>query len=275
MGLLSSCVHKVSQKRNLVNNRLYQRQTVRCQSNGNRASSVCDLPAPAAQTSAVGTACSRLPWPAVLPGRPHGPIILASLACLSLYSPTPPVIFWRRQPNQSTLVLSTVWATTAVSSPAPCCSLRRPRRHPPPWCSGRSMVNDVHPMAVVLLQPLVFLPQPPKAGPVGSHAPASRGRLYCRGGLAVPILLPPLARPSLHPPTPSVIPLLRLPRLRVVPFLGLTVVHRPSALGATLSTWSTIDFDQKSTVRGEADSWVHGGSKEVPPYYAQNNYSST
>lgn len=37
-------------------------------------------------------ACSRLPWLAVLPGRPHGPIILASLACLSLYSPTPPVI---------------------------------------------------------------------------------------------------------------------------------------------------------------------------------------
>ena len=87
MGLLSSCVHKVYQKRNLVNNRLYQRQIVRCQSNGNRASSVSDLPAPAAQTSAVETACSRLPWPAVLPGRPHVPIILASLAFLSLYSP--------------------------------------------------------------------------------------------------------------------------------------------------------------------------------------------
>ena len=75
MGLLSSCIHNVSQKRNLVNNRLYQRQTVRCQSNGNRASSVPHLPAPAAQTSAVGTACSRLLWPAVLPGRPHSPII--------------------------------------------------------------------------------------------------------------------------------------------------------------------------------------------------------
>ena len=80
VGLLSSCVHNVSQKRNLVNNRLYQRQTVRCQSNGNRASSVSDLPAPAAQTSAVGTACSRLPWPAVLPRRPHRPTILPSLA---------------------------------------------------------------------------------------------------------------------------------------------------------------------------------------------------
>ena len=67
-------------------------------------------------------------------------------------------------------------------------------------------------------------------------------------------------------------PLPRLPQLRVVPFLGLTVVHRPGALG---TAWSTTDFHRKSTVRGEADSWVHGGCKEVPPYYAQNNYSST
>ena len=148
MDLLSSCVHKVSQKRNLANNRLYQRQIVRCQSNGNRASSVSDLPAPAAQTSTVRTACSRLPWPAVLPGRPHGPIILASLACLSLYSPTPPVIFRRRQPNQSTLVLSTAWTATAVSSPAPCRSLHRPRLvHRPgalsaAWSTWST--NDIH-----------------------------------------------------------------------------------------------------------------------------------
>ena len=179
---------KVSQKRNLVNNRLYQRQTVRCQSNGNRTSSVSDLPAPAAQTSAVGTACSRLPWPAVLPGRPRGPIILASLDCLSLYSPTPPVIFRRRQLNQSTLILSTAWAATAMSFPAPCHSLRSPRRRPPPWCSRRGVVNDVHPTAVVLLQPLVFLLQPPKAAPVVPHAPASRSQLCCRRGLAAPTI---------------------------------------------------------------------------------------
>ena len=67
-------------------------------------------------------------------------------------------------------------------------------------------------------------------------------------------------------------PLSRLPQLRVIPFLGLAVVHRPGALG---TAWSTTDFHRKSTVRGEADSWVHGGRKEVPPYYAQNNYSST
>ena len=70
-------------------------------------------------------------------------------------------------------------------------------------------------------------------------------------------------------------PLPRLPRLRVVPFLGLTVVHRRGALGVAWSMWSTTDFHRKSTVRGDTDSWVHGRSKEVPPYYTQNNYSST
>ena len=163
MGLLSSCVHKVSQKLNLVNNRLYQRQTVRCQSNSNRASSVSDLPAPAAQTSAGGTDCSCLSWPAVLPGRPHGSTILTSLPCLSLYSPTPPVIFRR-------------WRSTS--------------------------------------------------------------------------------QPSYSPPHGQ--PLSCLPRLRVVPFIGLAVVHRPVALGAAWSTWSTNDIHRKWTVRGEADKWVHG-----------------
>ena len=52
-------------------------------------------------------------------------------------------------------------------------------------------------------------------------------------------------------------PLPRLPRLRVVPFLGLAVVHRRGALGAV---WSTNDFHRKSTVHGEADSWVHSHS---------------
>ena len=70
-------------------------------------------------------------------------------------------------------------------------------------------------------------------------------------------------------------PLPRLARLRVVPFLGLAVVHRRGALGATWSTWSRNDFHRTWTVRGEADSWVHGRSKEVPPYYVENNDSST
>ena len=102
-----------------------------------------------------------------------------------------------------------------------------------------------------------------------------------------PLLFPPLAKPcgdgSLTPqrtsePSYSSMrghPLLRLPRLRVVPFLGLAIVHRRGALGAAWSMWSTTDFHRKSTVHGEADSWVDRSHKEVPPYYAQNNYSST
>ena len=53
-------------------------------------------------------------------------------------------------------------------------------------------------------------------------------------------------------------PLPCLPRLRVTPFLGLAIVYRLGALGAVWSMWSTTDFHWKSTVRGEADNWVHG-----------------
>ena len=38
---------------------------------------------------------------------------------------------------------------------------------------------------------------------------------------------------------------------------------------AAWSTWSRNDFHRKYIVREEADSWVHGRSKEVPPYYAE------
>ena len=88
------------------------------------------------------------------------------------------------------------------------------------------------------------------------------------------------AIPPLHSPTPPVIlrrrqrsrtsepsyssprvhPLPRLPRLRVVPSLGLAVVHRLGALGAAWSMWSMTNFHRKSTVHGEADNWVHGRS---------------
>ena len=53
--------------------------TVGCPSNSRRASSIYDLPAPAAQTSAGGTAYSLLPWLAMLPpGHPsnHPHILL-------------------------------------------------------------------------------------------------------------------------------------------------------------------------------------------------------
>ena len=142
-----------------------------------RVSSISDLLAPAAKSSTGGTACSRLPWPAVLPHRPHCPTLLH---CWPGHSSTHPHL-------------------------------------------------------------LLFS---------GDDSRTSK----------------PLYSPPRGQPLPS------LPRLRVVLFLGLTIVHRPGALGAA---WSTTDFHRKSTVRGEPDSWVHGGRKEVPPYYAQNNCSST
>ena len=158
--------------------------TVRCPSNGRSASSTSGLLAPAAQSSAGRAACSCLPWPVVLPRRPHHPHTTptAGQAIPPLHSPTPPVILRRRQRSR----------TSEPSYSSPC----------------------VHPLP-------------------------------------------------------------RLPRLRVVPYLGLTVVHRHGALGAAWSMWSTTEFHRKNIVREEADSWVHGSRKEVPPYYAENNYSST
>ena len=100
-------------------------------------------------------------------------------------------------------------------------------------------------------------------------------------GLAIPVL----TQTSCYSPTtaashcsqsskPSYSPLCgkqlsSLPGLWVIPFLGHTIVHRLGALGAAWSTWSRNDFHRKRTVRGEADSWVHGRSKEVPPYYTR------
>ena len=148
--------------------------TVRCPSNGRSASSTSSLLAPAAQSSTGRAACSCLPWPDVLPRRPHRPLLFPPLA-------------------------------------RPCgeATSHRSRTSEPSYSSRRGL------------------------------------------------------------------PLLRLPRLPVVPFLGLTVVHRPGALGAAWSTCSRKDFHRTWTVCGEADSWAHGRSKEVPPYYVENNYSST
>ena len=145
----------------------------------------------------------------------------------------------------------------------------------------------------MLLQPLVFLLQPPKPAPVVPRAPppvagcnateASPPPTTPTAGQAIPLLTHTpcysvamtashcsrTSEPSYS--SPRGLPLSRLPRLRVVPFLGLAVVHRLGALGMAWSMWSTNDFHRKSTIRGEADSWVHGRSKEVPPYYAQKN----
>ena len=53
---------------------------VRCPSNGRSASSTSGLLAPAAQSSAGRVACSCLPWPDVMPRRPHCPLLLPPLA---------------------------------------------------------------------------------------------------------------------------------------------------------------------------------------------------
>ena len=87
-------------------------------------------------------------------------------------------------------------------------------------------------------------------------------------GLAIPLLThtycysPATAEEPVNPnqsySPPRGKQLLSLPCLRVIPFLGLAIVHRPGALGAAWSMWSTTDMHLKWTVRGEADSWVHG-----------------
>ena len=144
--------------------------TVRCPSNGLSASSTSGLLAPAAQSSAGRATCSCLPWPAVLPRRPHRPHTtpttgqaIPPLTHTPYYSAAT-VASDRSEPvNPRTVALPSAWKTTAESSLPPCRSLPRPLRRPP-----------------------------------------------------------------------------------------------PCALGAAWSTWSSKDIHQKWTVRGEADSWVHG-----------------
>ena len=144
--------------------------TVRCPSNGHSASSTSGLLAPATQTSAGRATCSCLPWPAVMPRRPHRPLLLPPLAQgIPLLTHTP-----------CYSAATTASRHSRTSEP----SHSSPRGHPLP----------------------------------------------------------------------------RLPLLHVVPFLGLAIVHRLGALGAAWSMWSTTDFHRKSTVRGEADNWVHGHS---------------
>ena len=150
---------------------------------------------------------------------------------------------------------------------------------------------DVNPMTVVFLQSLIFLPRPPKQRrqdrllppPVAgcAAAEASPPPTTPTAGQAIPLLThtpcysaATAASHRSRTSEPSYSssrghPLLRLPRLRVLPFLVLATVHHRGALGAAWSMWSKTDFHRKSTVRGEADSWVHGSRKEVPPYYAE------
>ena len=53
---------------------------------------------------------------------------------------------------------------------------------------GYKWTLDVNPTAVLLLQYLVFLLQPPKPAPVMPRSPAFRGRLLCGGGWYVSVV---------------------------------------------------------------------------------------
>ena len=71
--------------------------TVGCPSNGRHASSISDLPALAAQNSTGGTACSLLPWLAVLPlGHPstHTHILIFSSDVSLTPQPTSQCSYW-------------------------------------------------------------------------------------------------------------------------------------------------------------------------------------
>ena len=124
-----------------------QAVTVGWPSNDHRASSISALPAPAAQTSASGTACSLLPTAGCATAQaspPHcTPIaglaipLLTHTCCYSPATADEPV-------NPRTVILPSAWETTAESSLPPCRPLPRPRRRPPPWCSRCGMVNVVN-----------------------------------------------------------------------------------------------------------------------------------
>ena len=131
---------------------------------------------------------------------------------------------------------------------------------------------DVNPTAVVFLQSLIFLLQPPKQHrrdrllppPVAgcAAAQASAPPTTPTAGQGIPLLThtpcysaataashrSQTSEPSYSSPRGH--PLPRLARLHVIPFRGLAVVHRCGALGAAWSMWSTTDFHRKSTVRG-------------------------
>ena len=139
-----------------------------CSSCSNKRRRDCLLPPPAA-----GYAAAQASRPHRTPIAGLAIALLTHTCCYSPATADEPV-------NPHTVILPSVWETTAESSPPSCRSLPRPRHRPPPWCSQRGW-----------------------------------------------------------------------------------------------SMWSRNGFHRTWIVREEADSWVHGRSKEVPPYYAENNDSST
>ena len=123
-----------------------------------------------------------------------------------------------------------------------CCSSRPKQRR-----SCRMLLPPVVGCAVAEASPPTIIPTAGQAIPLLTHTPcysvATAASHHSR-----------TSEPSYS--SSRGLPLPRLPRLRVVPFLGLAVVHRPGALSTAWSTWSRNDFHQTWTVRGEVDSWV-------------------
>jgi hypothetical protein len=143
---------------------------------------------------------------------------------------------------------------------------------------------------------------PPHPTPIAGHTIPLLTNTSCYSPAMAASHRSRTSKPSYSPPCGQ--PLPSLPRLRVVPYLGLAVVHRLGALGMAWSTWSTNDSHWKRTVHGKADRWDPRGPwsharkcllimckkmippidswdpsyiftrKEVPPYYAEKNASS-
>ena len=103
-----------------------------CSSRSNKRRRDCLLPPPAA-----GYAAAQASPPHRTPIAGLAIPLLTHTCCYSPATADEPV-------NPRTVVLPSAWETTAESSLAPCRSLPRPRRRPPPWCSRRGLVNVVN-----------------------------------------------------------------------------------------------------------------------------------
>ena len=112
----------------------------------------------------------------------------------------------------------------------------------------------------MLLQSLIFLLQPPKPAPGGTACfllpwlavlppghPSTHTHILLFSG-DVSLTPQPTSQRSYTPQRGH--PLRWLRRLRVVPFLGLALVHRVCALGAARSTWSTNNSHRKRLTVG-------------------------
>ena len=136
---------------------------------------------------------------------------------------------------------------------------------------------DVHPTADVLLQSLIFLLQPPKPAPAGLPAPSSYGWMCCRQ--AIPLT----THTSCYFPATSALPRSRPVSARSPLSMG---IHCGGFAGSGwFSSWASpssaafvsrhgeVNMVNKQQPSEEANS--RGPHRKMPPYYVQNNDSST